>query len=83
MIKDVFKAQKVTLFIIDPDLQGHLFQNKQERKQNYKKLIMGGNSLIYAIFLNENDFAGPIFKDIDGASNHMFNNKVIIIPLKE
>ena len=83
MIKDVFKAQKVTLFIIDPDLQGHLFQNKNERKQNYKKLIMGGNTLIYALFLNEQDFAGPIFKDLDGASNHMFNNKVIIIPLKE
>lgn len=43
MIKEVFKAQKLTLFIIDPDLQANLFQNKHERKQNYKKLIMGGN----------------------------------------
>ena len=83
MIKEVFKAQKVTLFIIDPDLQANLFQNKNERKQNYKKLIMGGTSLVYALFFNENDFAGPIFKDLDEASNHMFNNKVIIIPLKE
>ena len=39
--------------------------------------------MVYALFFNEQDFAGPIFKDVDEASNHMFNNKVIIIPLKE
>ena len=83
MVKEVFKAQKVTLFIIDPDLQANLFQNKHERKQNYKKLILGGNTLIYALFSNEQDFTGPMFKDLDEASNHMFNNKVIVIPLKE
>jgi hypothetical protein len=57
--------------------------HKAERKQNYKKLILGGQSLVYAMFNNESDFAGPIFKDIEGAGSHMFNNKVIIIPLKE
>ena len=83
MMKEVFKAQKLTLFVIDPDLQASIFQNKNERKQNYKKIMLGGQNIIYGLFNNESDFSGPIFKDVDGAGHHMFNNKVIIIPLKE
>lgn len=45
--------------------------------------MLGGQNIIYGLFNNESDFSGPIFKDVDGAGHHMFNNKVIIIPLKE
>lgn len=83
MIKEVFKAQKTTLFIVDPELQASLFQNKNERKQNYKKIMLGGQHIIYGLFSTEAEFSGPVFKDIEGAGHHMFNNKVIIIPLKE
>ena len=83
MMKEVFKAQKLTLFIVDPDLQASLFQNKNERKQNYKKIMLGGQNIIYGMYNNESDFNGPVFKDIEGAGQHMFNNKIIVIPLKE
>ena len=65
MIKSAIKAQKVTLFIIDKDFQNKIFKNKNERKQNYKKMIVGGSSLIYALYNSEEDFSGPIFKSTD------------------
>lgn len=64
MMKDVFKAQKITLFIVDTDLQRNIFINKNEKKQNYKKLIVGGSDLVYGLFTVESDFCGPLFKDV-------------------
>lgn len=83
LIKEVFKAQKITLFIVDSDLQKNIFINKNEKKQNYKKLIVGGSDLVYGLFANESDFCGPVFKDVTQAGNHMYNNKTVLIPLKD
>ena len=83
MMKDIFKAQKITLFIVDTDLQRNIFLNKNEKKQNYKKLIVGGSDLVYGLFPAESDFCGPIFKDVSQAGNHMYNNKTVMIPLKD
>ena len=45
--------------------------------------MLSGANIIYAVFNNPEEFAGPIFKNMDEAGNYMCNNKVIIIPLKE
>jgi hypothetical protein len=55
---------------------------KNERYKNYKKIMMAGTNIIYGIFNQESEFSGPIFKNLEEAGNHMLNNKVIIIPLK-
>ena len=83
MIKEAFKAQKVTLYIVDKDLQNKIFKNKLERKQNYKKMIVGGTCFCYALFHCEEDFSGPIFKSEDEIQNFYFTNKSILIPLKD
>lgn len=57
--------------------------SKNDRSQNYKKIILSGSNLVYAIFNNPEEFSGPIFKNLDEAGNHLCNNKVIIIPLKD
>lgn len=44
---------------------------------------MGGSSLVYACYTSEAEFAGPVFKTIDDAHNYVFNNKSILIPMKE
>ena len=73
----------MTLFIIDNDLQGKIFKNKNERKQNYKKMIIGGSCLAYALYHSEEDFSGPIFKSEDEIHNFYFTNKSILIPMKD
>jgi hypothetical protein len=83
MIKNTFKPFKLTLYIVDPDLQANLFKNKLERKRNYKKIMLGGSNVIYGVFPSEKDFTGPMFRDIDQASYHIFNQKVIVIPIKD
>ena len=44
MVKDVFKAEKVTLFVIDRDMQAAIFRKKGERAQNYKRMILDGST---------------------------------------
>jgi hypothetical protein len=82
VLTEVFKAQKATLFVLDEDIIKFMF-TKNDRSQNYKKIMLTGSNLIYAVFNNPEEFAGPIFKNMVEAGNYMCNNKVIIIPLKE
>lgn len=47
--------------------------------------ISGSKNLqqqIYAVFNSENDYMKPLFYDIDQASNFIFNNKTLVMPLK-
>ena len=38
---------------------------------------------MHALFVNEDDFNGPVFKSIDEAGCYMMNNKTMLIPIKE
>lgn len=38
---------------------------------------------MYALYTSEAEFAGPLFKTVDDAHNYVFNNRSILIPLKE
>jgi hypothetical protein len=44
--------------------------------------MLAGSNILYAVFNQEKEFAGPIFKTLEDASNHMNNNKSVIVPLK-
>ena len=81
-IKDCFKVEKATLFVIDRDLQKFAFKNKKERMFNYKKIMVNGNETMHALYVNEDDFYGPLFKSTEEAGCHIMNNKAIIVPIK-
>lgn len=38
---------------------------------------------MYALYTSEAEFTGPLFKTVDDAHNYVFNNRSILIPLKE
>ena len=63
MVKNVFKADKVTLFVIDEDYQDKIFNFSRDRKHNYKK-VQVASSFIYAVFAADNEFQLPLFRDI-------------------
>ena len=73
MLKACFKAQKVTLFVIDEVIQKTIFVNKKERQLNYKKLMFNGSKIIYALFAESGDFCGPEFHTEDEFSSYKVN----------
>lgn len=87
-LKAVFKAQKLCLYVIAPELQLNLFRNPKERRQNYRKIFVNGGTtsmaeqVVYAMYSSEEDYCAPVFKDLDEAACHMFSSRVILIPLK-
>ena len=87
-LKTIFRAHQLCLFVLAPDLQLNLFRNPKERRQNYKKIFVNGGThslqeqAVYALFASEEDYCAPVFKDLDEAACHMFNSKVVLIPLK-
>ena len=70
MFKDVFKAQKVTLFVLDTDLQSSII-SKKDKQINFKKLMLNGSDVILAFYSGEDDFHAPIFKSIEEAGSYM------------
>ena len=43
-LKTVFKAEKLSLFVVAPELQLNLFRNPKERRQNYRKIFVNGGT---------------------------------------
>ena len=35
--------------------------------------MVGGSSVVYALYASEAEFAGPTFRTIDDANNYVFN----------
>lgn len=87
-LKTIFKAEKLSLFVIAPELQLNLFRNPKERRQNYRKIFVNGGTTsmseqaVYALYASEEDYCTPVFRDLDEAACHMFSNRVILIPMK-
>ena len=44
--------------------------------------MVNGNEVMYALYVNEEDFHGPLFTSTEDAACHIMNNKTIIIPIK-
>ena len=87
-LKTIFKAEKLSLFVVAPELQLNLFRNPKERRQNYRKIFVNGGTTsmseqaVYALYASEEDYCAPVFRDLDEAACHMFSNRVILIPMK-
>lgn len=62
IVKSVFKAEKVTLFVLNRDLQDFLFGNKRsiDRVKHSRKINLG-NSTFYGVYHREEDFLNPVF----------------------
>ena len=81
MIKQTLKALKVTLFVVDPDMQQKIFGSQKDRKHNYQKLNIAASS-VHAVYCSSEDFMKPIFNDVEEI-NQVFNSKYILVPFSE
>lgn len=82
-MKTSFKAEKVTLFIVNKDVQDFLFGPKMgDKVRNFRKLLVG-QSQVFALFDKEDDFEEPVFESIKKANRYIYNNKVIQVPIRE
>lgn len=80
MTKNVMKAQKVTLFVIDTNLQKLITKNKKDVQMHTKKLFINGVNDWVAVFQSDDEFYEPVFT----SQNYMdivFNNKSIMLPI--
>eukprot|EP00347_Sterkiella_histriomuscorum_P014983 403358761 len=79
-LKNIFKPNKLTLFIINEHIQEQIIRPGKERKRNTKKLQMSLN-IVYAVFNNEDDFCGPVFKTIEESESLIRTQTVMMIPI--
>jgi hypothetical protein len=54
MIKNSLKAAKVTLYILEKELQNKIFNQQGAIRHHYKKLLFG-ISEVYVVFISENE----------------------------
>ena len=81
IVRDTLKPQFLTVFVIDTEMQTTILRLQSERKQNYKKLHIGSQSIL-AIFSKEKEIEKPLFQDIQECSKMMIcNKKHLLIPL--
>jgi hypothetical protein len=83
LIKNTFKAEKLTLFVINKDIQDFLFGSKRKDRVKHHRKILVGNNIIYALFHKEEDYQSPAFDNPKEAGSYINNNKVMQIPIKE
>jgi len=77
MMKQVLKATKITLFLLDPSLYGKIIVPQKDRKQHYRKVDLGQN-LLYALYNQETDFISPKFADVDELKEVMTQREFVL-----
>ncbi|CDW73584.1 UNKNOWN [Stylonychia lemnae] len=78
--KNIFKPSKCTLFIMDKGMQERISKQSKDKKKYVKRLQMG-TDVIHAVFPNEDDFCGPIFKTLEESEVVVRTQKWIMIPV--
>ena len=80
LTQKVFKAQRVTFFLTDPDFASK-YLSYGDRKHNYKKIMMESTA-VYAIFAQVSHFHAPLFFDPKEVQP-IFNNRQILMPIMD
>ena len=81
MIKSVFKPQKITLFILDAEMQSQLMTGKKDLHLNSRKISVSGEDDWIAVYHNEDDYFEPMVPPKHFVETQ-FTNQRIIIPMK-